>query len=104
MDMRIDELEGGEDHAAETAALSVDMLCRGIDDAVGAKFERLLQERRRKDIVDDEPGAASMHDFRDYRNVEDIEAGIGRGFQKGGLGFGPHRGAPLRDIGAVNEC
>ena len=39
MDVVGDEFFVGEDHAAEAAALAVDMLGRGIDDDVGAEFE-----------------------------------------------------------------
>ena len=55
MDVRVDELARGEDDPAEASPLPVDMLRRRIDDAIGAELERLLQERRREHVVDDEP-------------------------------------------------
>ena len=50
-----DEFLVGEDDAAEAAALAVDVLGRRIDDDVGAELERLLEERRGEDVVDDQP-------------------------------------------------
>ena len=50
----LDESFGAEDHAAERAALAVDMFGRGIDDAVGAERKRLLPQRRRENVVDDQ--------------------------------------------------
>ena len=78
------------------------MLRGRIDDAIGAEFERLLQERRRENVVDDKPRPAGMHDLRDPRNIEHVEAGIGRALEECSLGFRPHGGAPLRQIGAIN--
>ena len=65
--MFVDEGFGGEDHPAQRAALSVDMLGRGIDDAIGAERERLLQQRGREDVVDDQRRAVRMRDFGDAR-------------------------------------
>jgi len=47
-----DEFFRGEDDSAERAALAVDVLGRGIDDAVGAERERVLQHRRSEGVVD----------------------------------------------------
>ena len=101
--MRRDEGLGGEDHAAERAALAVDVLGRGIDDAIGAERERLLHQRRGEDIVDDERRAVLMRDFRDRGDVDDFQRRIGRAFEEGRLRVGAHRGAPGVEIRPVDQ-
>ena len=60
-----DELGGSQDHAAETSALAVDVLGRGIHDAIGAQREGLLKERRREHIVDGQRRTGLMGDVGD---------------------------------------
>src|SRR5580704_16789058 len=83
-----------ENNAAETAAMPVDMLRLRVDDAIGPKRKRLLQNRGREDIIDDKAGAMFMRDRRDGRDIVDFKTGIGRRFEKQKLCFGPHRRAP----------
>ena len=54
VDMVGDEFLARENDAAEHPALPVDMLGRGIDDAVGAERQRMLEQRRGENIVDDQ--------------------------------------------------
>ncbi len=103
MDVRVDEFAARQDDAAETASLAVDMFGRRIDDAIGAELQRLLQDRRGEDIVDDKPRAMPVRDVRDGFQVVDFEARIGRGFEEEDLGFRPHRGFPLGEIGAIDK-
>ena len=44
-----------------------------------------------------------MRDLRDLFDVDDVEVGVGRAFEKEGLGVRPHRALPLRKIGAVDQ-
>src|SRR2546430_8456337 len=76
------DLAAAENNAAEAAAMPVDMLCRRIDDAIGPKRKRLLQNRRRENIVDDKAGAMFVRDGSDGRNIVDFKTGIGRRFEK----------------------
>ncbi len=103
MDVLLDEVLGGQDDAAETAALAVDMLGRRIDHAVGAELERPLPERGRKHVVDDQRGARRMRDLGDLRDVDHFQRGIGRAFEEEGLGVRPHRIAPLLEVGAFHQ-
>ena len=50
----VDPFLVGQDDAAKAAALAVNMLGGGIDDDMRAELERLLLQRRGKDIVDDQ--------------------------------------------------
>src|SRR5260221_9743548 len=56
----LDEFFRRKDGAAETAPLAVDVLGRGIDDDIGAERQRLLQQRGRKDIIDNEEAAGAV--------------------------------------------
>ena len=103
MQRLVDERLRGENDAAEAATLPVDMLRRRIDDNVGAELEGLLQERRREDIVDDEPRARLMREIGDGFEVVDLEAGIGRRLEEKGLGLLADGLLPLREVGAVDE-
>ena len=82
MDLVFDQIAAAENDAAQTSAMPVDMLGRRIDDTIGPKLERLLQDRRRKNIVDNEAGAMFMRNRRQSPRVIDFEAGIGRRFEK----------------------
>ena len=79
--VRVDERLAGQDHAAEAAALPVDMLGRRIDDAIGAELERALQHRRREDVVDDQRRAARMRDLGHRRDVDETRASDWSGFR-----------------------
>ena len=92
-----------EDHAAEAAALAVDMLGRGIHHDVGAERQRALPDRGREHVVDDQPGAGLMRDLGDGADVEHVERRIGRAFQEAAFGIRPHRLAPLVEIEAVDQ-
>src|ERR671913_1799735 len=78
-------------HAPEAPPLPVDMLRRGIDDAVGAERERVLPERRREHVVDDELRSAFARDRGDAGDVDEVEVGVGRALQEEDLGLAPHR-------------
>jgi hypothetical protein len=99
----LDEFLGAEDDAAEAAALAVDMLGGGIDDAVGAEFERSLKQRRREHVVDHQRRAGGVRDPGDRLDVQHLERRIGRALQKEGLRVRPHRLAPLVEIVAVDQ-
>ena len=98
-----DELLRSEDHAAEAAALAVDVLGRRIDHAVGAELERMLEQRRREHVVDHQRRAGVVRDLGDRGDVEHFEIGIGRALQEAGLGVLLHRLLPLVEIGAVDQ-
>ena len=98
-----DEFLARQDHAAEHAPLTVDVLGRRIDDAVGAELHRMLQERRREHVVDHERRAARMHDLGDGGDIDDLERRVGRQFEERGLGVRAHRRAPRVEVGAVDQ-
>ena len=52
-----------EHHAAEAAALAVDVLGGGVDHDVGAELQRLLQQGRGEHVVDDDEGAGCVRDL-----------------------------------------
>ena len=101
--MVLDEFLGAQNDAAEAAALAVDMLGGGVDDAVGAEFERPLEQRRREHVVDHQRRAGGVRDLGDRLDVQHLERGIGRALQKEGLRVRPHRLAPLVEIIAVHQ-
>ena len=99
-----DELLVGEDDAAEAAALAVDVLGRRIDDDVGAELQRLLQERRGEDVVDDQPRAGLVGDLGDRGDVDDFERRIGRAFEEAAPWSSSLTACPpLAEVGAVDQ-
>jgi hypothetical protein len=51
------EVAAVDDDAADGGAVAADMLGRRVDDDVGAMFERTVQVRRKRGVVDDERDA-----------------------------------------------
>ncbi len=103
VDIVLDEFFRREDDAAETAALAVDVLGGGIDDAVGPELERLLEQRRREHVVDHQRRARGVGDVGDRLDVEHLQRRIGRALEKEGLGVGLHRLAPGLEVPAVDQ-
>src|SRR5690606_6352277 len=56
----IDPLLVGKDHATEAATLTVNMLGRGIDNHMSTELKRLLMKRGRKNIVDNDASANAV--------------------------------------------
>ncbi len=73
-----DERLIGEDHATEHAPAAVDVLGRRIDDDVRAERQRLLQNRRREHVVDDQLRACLVRDLGNRRDVVDLQRRVGR--------------------------
>ena len=65
----VDEVLVAEDDSAKASPLAVDMLGGRIDDDVRSERQRLLQERRREDIVDDQLRAVLMGKIGEFDNV-----------------------------------
>ena len=103
VDMVGDELLARQDHAAEHAALAVDVFGGGVDDAIGAELQRMLQQRRGEHVVDDERRAGPVHDLGDAGDVDELERRIGRRFQERRLGVRTQRRPPRVKIRAVDE-
>src|SRR3712207_7889177 len=59
--------------SAQTSALAVDVLGRRIHDAIRPKRERLLEKRRRENVVDSERRAGRMGDLGNGRDVRSEE-------------------------------
>ena len=103
MDVVLNEFFGTENDAAQAAALAIDVLGGGIDDAVGPEFERPLEQRGREHVVDDQRCARPVGDLGDRLDVEHVERRIGRRFEEERLGVRSHGLAPLVEIGAVDQ-
>ena len=80
-----DELLGAEDRAAQGAALAIDVLGGGVDDDVGAPFERPLQHRRGEGVVEHDLGAGLVRHVAHRPDVDDVEHRVGRRFEQHGL-------------------
>ena len=94
----------GEDDAAEAAPLPVDVLGRRIDDDVRAELQRLLEERRREDVVDDQPRARPCGRSPRRPRRRSVPASGSTGVsRKNALVCGLHRAAPRVEIGAVDQ-
>src|SRR4029078_2444300 len=92
-----------EDGAAEHAALPVNMLGAGINDDIGAIIERFLQDRRGKDVVDDNRGADLSPKVADCRKIYDLKRWIGGSLKENALGLGGDRFLPRLHVLAVDE-
>ncbi|MPL84436.1 hypothetical protein SDC9_30401 [bioreactor metagenome] len=98
-----DELARAKDDAAQHPAAAVDVLGRGIDDDIGAKRHRTREDRRGEGIVHHHHGADGMGDPGHALDVDHLEPGVRHALEEAHLGVGPHRGAPVRQIGAVDQ-
>ncbi|MCY1233594.1 hypothetical protein D9M72_461430 [compost metagenome] len=103
MQVLVDPFLVSKHDAAEAAALAIDMLGGGIDDDMGAEFQRLLEEWRRKDVVDDDLGADLVGELGHTGNVDDFERRVGRAFQEEDLGVLLDRLFPVGEIAAVDQ-
>ncbi len=97
------EFPAAQHDPAQTAALAVDMLGRGIDHDVCAKLQRALEHGGCKHVVHNQQRPGLMCDFRNCGDVDHFERRVRDGFEKTQPGVGPHRCAPLVRIGAVDE-
>ena len=88
-----------EHRAAEHPALAVEILGGGMDDDVGAQFQRLLQRRRAEAVVDRQPGACGVSDVGQRADVAHFGERIGRRFDEEQSGVRLHRRAPFRRVG-----
>ena len=98
-----DEFFARQDDPAEHAPLTVDVLGRRIDDAIGAELHRMLQQRRREHVVDHERRASPMHDLGDGGDIDDFERRVGRRFEERRFGVRAHRRPPRVEVRAVDE-
>ena len=99
----VDPLLVGQDHAAEAAALAVDMLGRRIDDHMRAELQRLLQKRRRENIVDDQPRADRVGQRGHCGDVDNLQRRVGRAFEEEQPRRGTHGLFPGLQVGAVDQ-
>ncbi len=93
-----------EHDATQRPALSVDMLGCRIGDEVRTEFQRMLVERRCKDIVDDELGTVGVRDLRHGLDVDELDRGIGRRLDEHDLRVGSHGLREIVRIAPVDEC
>ncbi|CCC96685.1 protein of unknown function [Azospirillum baldaniorum] len=93
----------GQDDAAQTAALAIDVLGRRIDDDVGAHLERALQHRRGEGVVDHHLGPGLVGESADRAQVDDLKPRVAGRLQEDDLGRLGQRLFPLGQVGAVDE-
>ncbi|VTZ58996.1 hypothetical protein EMEDMD4_10172 [Sinorhizobium medicae] len=103
MQILVDPLLVGENHAAEAATLAIDMFRRGIDDDMGAELQRLLEERRCEDVVDHHLGADLIGEPGDTGNVDHFQRRVRRAFQEEDLCVRTHCVFPVLEIAAVHQ-
>ena len=92
-----------QDHAAQRAALAVDIFGRGMHHDMGAEFHRPLQRRGGEGIVHHQQRAMPVGDLRHRLQIHDRQRGIGRRFQEQHARLGPHRLFPGADVPAVHQ-
>ena len=65
-----------ENGAADYTALAVDVLGCGIDDDIGAQLVGLLQDRRGKNIIHDQPSARLVRQLSHGGKIDDLQARV----------------------------
>ncbi len=93
----------GKDHAAKAAALTVYMLRRRINDDMGAEFEWLLEKRCGENIVDNHFRADLVGELRHAGNIHHFERRVGRAFEEKQLGVRLDRLFPIVEIASVDQ-
>ncbi len=91
------------DGTAQDPPLTIEELGRRMDDQVGAKIERSLQNRRAEAVIDDDQDTLRVRDRHQGGDIGDFGQRIRRCFKKEELRFWPHRGFPGSDIGLRDE-
>ena len=99
----LDIILTAQNNAAKAPALPVNMFGRGINRDVRAQGQRLLQNRRRKHIIDNQLRAMIMGNIGHRLNVDDFQQRIGRGFQKQDFGFRSQRGLPRLKVAPIYQ-
>ena len=98
-----DVLLGPQDGAAEDAALTVDVLGRGVHHHVRAQLERLLVQDGGEDVVHHDLRAGRVGQLAHRADVDQLLHGVGGGLEEDGVGGLGQRLAPLVEVGAVDE-
>src|SRR3569832_2191441 len=86
MNITLDQLTRAQHDPAKRPALAIDMLGGRVGDEVRAQLQRLLVERRRKHVVDDQLGAMRLGDLGYARDVDELDGRIGRRLDEHHLG------------------
>ncbi len=90
-------------HPAEAAALPVDMFRGGIDHHVRAELKRLLQHRRREDIIDHQERTGAFRDCGHGREIDKFEGRVRRAFAEKHAGVIADGASPGGEIAAVDK-
>ena len=90
-----------DDDSADNIAVSVDRLCRAVDDDVGAVLEGALQIRTGERIVDDQDGVARVRDFGCAADIGDRHRRVCRRLNKNELGRRRHCRIDALEVGGV---
>src|SRR5271157_5233074 len=99
----LDEFFRRQDGTTETTPLAVDVLGRRIDNDVGAQRQRLLQERGRKYVVDDEEAAGAVRQPGDLNQIDDLHRRVRRAFAKSKRRAAGECRLPGAEIASVDE-
>ena len=102
LDRPLDVLLGAEDRTAEDAALAVDVLRGGVDDHVGAERERLLEDGRREDVVEDDDRTGGVGELADPPHVDDVLHGVRRRLEEDDVRRSRERRLPLVGLVTVD--
>ena len=88
------------DHPADARAMAADEFGRGVDDDVGAPFDRAAEIGRGEGVVDDQRKPMIVGQGRQRRDIQDVSAGIADGLPVKGLGVLADRRLPgIRIVG-----
>ena len=99
----VDPFLVAQDGAAQHAALPIHVLGTAVHHNIGPLRQRLLQQRRREDVVDDHQRAGAVGQFGHRRQVHQVQHRVRRRFQKHhGRGAG-QRAGPAVQIAAIDE-
>ncbi len=97
------ELPCRDNCATEHPALTIHVFGAGIDHDVGSEFQRRLEDRRGKDVVDDKAGLGLVGQFTHRADVDDLEGRIGGRFHEDRPGFGAECFLPGLQVIAINQ-
>ena len=101
----VDEVSFADHKARDHVAVAVEVLGGGVDDHIGAQLQRLLQVRRSKGVVHDDPdcGIKSVGNGRHCGDVDHLQGGVAGGFEINDFGFLRQGCLYGVQIGKVNE-
>ena len=93
-----------DNDSAEGGSVPADELGGGMDDDVGAVFDRTDQIRGSEGVVDDQRNVVRVRQFGERLDVGNVAVRVAERFDEDGFGFGTDRGLDFFEVVDVDQA